>query len=314
MAILKTLAILDDYQKVSLSSADWTEVQKKVKITVFDKYIGNSSELVDTLKKFDIICCMRERTPFPESLLKQLPNLKLLITSGAKNASIDIQAAEKQGVVFRGTQSPGYAASELAWGLLLSLARNIHIENASMRAGGWQTTIGTDLKGQTLGIVGLGRHGSNVARFGHAFGMKVIAWSQNLSQQHCDAHEVEYVDKQQFFEQSDFISVHLKMGQRNTNVIAEQELQWMKPSAYLINTSRGPIVNEKALIKSLKNKKIAGVALDVYDQEPLPKGHAFLNLPNVLMTSHIGFVTKQTYQVFYGGMVENVLDWLQQNE
>ena len=308
------LAILDDYQDVALTMADWSCIQPKVDITVFNKHLGTEEKVIKALQNFDIVCCMRERTPFPSQVLEKLSHLKLLVSSGVKNTSIDTNAAEKLGIEFMGTASPGHAASELAWGLLMSLARNIHIENVNMRQGYWQSTMGTDLKRKTLGILGLGRHGSNMARFGHVFGMKIIAWSQNLNAQLCNELNVEYVDKKSFFENSDFISIHLKMGKRNVGLVGKRELQWMKPSAYLINTSRGPIIDEYSLLNSLKNNEIGGAALDVYDQEPIPISHDLLSLQNVLLTSHIGFVTSQTYEVFYGQMVEKIFAWINGKE
>ncbi len=308
------LAILDDYQNVALTMADWTGIQPKVDITVFNQHLGDEEQVIEALQSFDVICCMRERTPFPSGVLTRLPRLKLLVSSGAKNASIDINAAERLGIEFMGTQSPGHAASELAWGLLMSLARNIHIENSNIRQGKWQSTIGSDLKGQTLGILGLGRHGSNMARFAQAFGMKIIAWSQNLNEQRCHELNVEYVDKKSFFQHADFVSIHLKMGARNVGIVGKQEFHWMKSSAYLINTSRGPIIDECSLIKALKNNEICGAALDVYDEEPIPSNHEFLNIPNVLLTSHVGFVTSQTYAVFYGQMVEKIFTWVNERE
>ena len=308
----RKLAILDDYQKVALDSAEWSELQKLFDVSVFDYHLGDEAQVTETLSNFTVICCMRERTKFPESQLKSLPNLKLLVSSGAKNASIDSKVATEMGIVVCGTQSPGHAASELAWSLLSSLARNIHLENTNIRnADGayWQTTIGSDLKGQTLGIVGLGRHGSNMARFAKAFGMNVMAWSQNLTEQTCETEAVAFVDKNTLFSEADFISVHLKMGKRNIGIIGHEEFSLMKPSSYIINTSRGPIIQEDALVKALEENKIAGAGLDVFDVEPLPRTHPLLKLENALLTSHVGFVTKQTYEVFYKQTVEAVLNW-----
>ena len=304
------IAVLDDYQKVALESADWNKVGQDVDVTVFDYHLGDEASVAKALEDFTVICCMRERTKFPESLIARLPNLKLLITTGAKNASIDMVAAKQHDVIVCGTQSPGHAAAELAWGMIMSLARNIHIEDHATRAGEWQTTIGTDLKGLTFGVLGLGRHGENVTRYAKAFGMKVVAWSQNLTEDRCKELDVELLDKETFFKTADIISVHLKMGQRNIDVISKPEFDVMKPTAILVNTSRGPIINEQAMLSALKDEKIGGIGLDVYDVEPMPKNHPLLTTKNTLLTSHVGFVTKQTYDVFYGQTVDAIVAWL----
>lgn len=304
------LAILDDYQEVAYDHADWSSLSGDCEIQVFNQPFASERAAAEQLSGFSIVCCMRERTPFPASLLGKLPKLQLLITTGAKNASIDLTAASQQGVIVCGTESPGHAAAELAWALLMSLAKNLHIENAMIREGRWQTTIGSDLKNQTLGIVGLGRHGLNVARFAEAFGMQCIAWSQNLTEQLCSDNGVEYVDKETLFRRADFISIHLKMGKRNRQLIGEREFSLMKPSAYIINTSRGPIIDQNALIKALSEVRIAGAGLDVYDIEPLSADHPLLSLDNVLLAPHIGFVTRQTYDVFYSQTVDAVKNWL----
>lgn len=305
------LAILDDYQNVALTSADWSPLQNQCQITVFDHHLGEQHTIVEKLKDFSIICCMRERTPFPKSLINQLPNLKLLVTTGKQNAAIDLEAASECGVIVCGTQSPGHAAAELAWALLMSIAKNLHIENETIRRGEWQTTIGSDLKGQTLGIIGLGRHGENIARFAQAFGMNCIAWSQNLTQQKCEELGVQYVDKKTLLSSADMISIHLKMGQRNRNLIDEEAFALMQPNAILINTSRGPIIDEQAMLNALSEGKLLGVGLDVYDTEPLPKDHPLLTSDRVLLSPHTGYVTKQTYEIFYGQSVEAVSAWLE---
>lgn len=304
------LAILDDYQNVALSSADWSAIASGCDITVFNHVIGDERAVIAALNRYDIICCMRERTAFPAEVLQQLPQLKLLVTTGVKNAAIDFSAAEQCGVLVCGTQSPGHAAAELAWGLIMSLAKNIHLDNKSIREGHWQTRLGTDLKYQTLGILGLGRHGQNVARFAHAFGMRCIAWSQNLTPQQCTDCHVEWVDKDTLFSTSDFITIHLKMGTRNRALVGADEFSCMKSSAYLINTSRGAIVNESAMLKALEHNAIAGVGLDVYEQEPMLPTHPLLALDNALLTPHTGYVTRQTYTVFYEQTVDIVNGWL----
>ena len=305
-----SIAILDDYQQVALKFAKWDQLPSSSNIEVFSQPIKGITALVAQLSKFDIICIMRERTPFTREVLSQLPHLKLLITSGAKNAAIDLQAATDNGVKVCGTRSPGHAASELAWGLIMSLSRHIVAEDQSIRSGLWQTTVGRDLKGQTLGIIGLGRHGSNVARFGQAFGMRVIAWSQNLTKERCEEMSVECVDKETLFQESDIMSIHLKMGQRYRGLIDAEAFSKMKSTAYIVNTSRGPIINERDLISAIKNQQIGGAGLDVYEQEPLPKDHPLMSLPNTVLTSHVGYVTEQTYQVFYSEMVDIISNWL----
>lgn len=308
------IAILDDYQQVALDIADWSTLSDRVELTVFNEHMAETSVVVEALKTFDVICIMRERTPFSREIFEQLPRLKLLITSGAKNAAIDLEAASENDVIVSGTRSPGHAASELAWGLITALSRHIVAEDHSMRTGQWQTTVGRDLKGQTLGIIGLGRHGSNVARFAQAFGMRTIAWSQNLTRQKCQELGVEYVDKQTLLFESDIISIHLKMGQRYRGLIDADALAKMKSTAYLVNTSRGPIINENDLIAALESNEIAGAGLDVYEQEPLPINHPLRSLSNTVLTSHVGYVTEQTYQVFYGEMVQIISNWLEGKE
>ncbi len=307
------IAILDDYQQVALTSADWSSLSSQAEITVFSRHLGDCDHVVQALKEFSVICCMRERTPFPKEVLEQLPYLKLLVTTGAKNAAIDLVAAKENIIVVCGTDSPGHAAAELAWALLMVLAKNIHIENTAVRQSQWQTTMPTDLKNTTLGIIGLGRHGKNMARFAQAFGMRCVAWSQNLTEDTCKEVGVNYVDKETLFSQSDFISIHLKMGKRNRGLITAEELSLMKTSAYLINTSRGPIVDELALINALKNEAIAGAGLDVYDTEPLPDKHPLLSMNNAVLMPHMGYVTRQTYDIFYSQVVETIQAWLDGN-
>ena len=304
------IAVLDDYQNVARQMADWSVLDEAAEITVFNHHLGANTQVVHKLQGFDIVCIMRERTRFPREVLEQLTDLKLLITSGARNAAIDLEAAGDCGIMVCGTASPGHAASELTWGLILALSRHIVAEDNAMRQGLWQTTIGRDLKGQTLGIIGLGRHGSNVAAFAKVFGMRVIAWSQNLSRERCDELGVEWVDKETLLAEADIITIHLKMGSRYRGLVDRQFLAKMKKTAYLVNTSRGPIIKEADLINALNNNEIAGAGLDVYEQEPLAEKHPLRNLPNTVLTSHVGFVTEQTYQVFYGETVKAIQAWL----
>jgi phosphoglycerate dehydrogenase-like enzyme len=304
------IAILDDYQQVALKMADWSRLQADHKITVFHEPFPDEDAVVRALAGFEVVCLMRERTPFPASLIERLPELRLIVTSGSRNAAIDIAAASKRGVLVCGTETPGHSTAELTMGLMLSLARSIHSEAAAMRAGGWQTTIGRDLRGKTLGLIGLGRLGGAVAKFGQAFGMKVIAWSQNLTEQRCQEVGAEKVTKDDLLRRADFVSIHTRLSDRTRGLIGSRELGLMKPTAYLINTSRGPIVDEAALISALNEGRIAGAALDVYAREPLPADHHLRSTPRVLLTPHLGYVTEETYRVFYAGMVQAIEGWL----
>ncbi|MES9969599.1 MAG: D-2-hydroxyacid dehydrogenase family protein [Candidatus Thiodiazotropha sp.] len=308
--MMHRIAILDDYQGVALKYGDWSSLSAWHELVVFRHHLGDEDEVVEELHDFDIICAMRERTPFPRDLLARLPRLKLLVTSGMKNPAIDMAAARELGIIVSGTRSSNQAASELAFALILALARNLTEEDRGMRSGGWQTTLGSDLLGQTLGILGLGRHGANLARFGQAFGMRVIAWSQNLTQARCDELAVDFVDREQLFRSSDFLTIHLKMGQRNRGLVGSTELALMKPSAYIVNTSRGPIIEEEALLQALHRGTIAGAGIDVYDREPLPPDHPLRSAPRTILTPHIGYVTRQTYDLFYSEMQERIEAYL----
>jgi phosphoglycerate dehydrogenase-like enzyme len=305
------LAILDDYQRVALTMADWASLQDAVEITVFDRHLGGEDAVAAALQDFEIVCIMRERTPFPAGLLERLPKLKLLVTSGMRNAAIDLEAAGRLGVTVCGTSAPGHATAELAFGLILALARGLVIQAASLRAGGWQAGLGRDLRGAVLGVIGLGRLGSQVAGFGKAFGMDVIAWSQNLTEARAAEVGVRRVTKEELFSSADFVSIHLQLSDRTRGLVGARELALMKPDAYLVNTSRGPIVDERALIEALEQGRIGGAALDVYDIEPLPPDHRLLRAPNLLLTPHIGYVTRETYRVFYQGMADVVRAFLE---
>ncbi len=305
------VAILDDYQQVSQNYADFASLSDACEITVFDQYLGESDDdVVTALENFDVIACMRERTPFNRARIERLKHLKLLVTTGKRNASIDLDAASDHGVMVCGTAAPGHAASELAWALTLGLQRQLVAEHVSVQTGLWQTTVGRDCHGLTMGILGLGRHGSNVARFAKAFNMNVIAWSTNLDQARCDECSVQYVDKETLFKESDVLSIHLAMGRRNRSLVGAAELALMKSDALLINTSRGPIVDEAALLNALQSGSIGGAGLDVFDQEPLPLDHPLRKCPNTLLTSHVGYVTEQTYQIFYDGTLKAIQGWL----
>jgi phosphoglycerate dehydrogenase-like enzyme len=303
------LAILDDYQGIALSLADWAPLRDRVNITVFDQALG--ADAAAKLAPFDIVCMMRERTPFPASLFAALPKLKFMTLTGARSPSLDLEAASARGIV---VSSTGYGSQqstvELAWSLILASARHIPTETAAMRAGAWQTTVGRVVDGQVLGLLGLGRLGSKVAAIGKAFGMDVQAWSQNLTAEKAEAAGVRLVDKQTLFRTSDWISIHLVLSDRSRGLVGAPELALMKPDAWLVNTSRGPIIDEAALLSVLNAGTIGGAALDVYDQEPLPADHPLRRAPRTVLTPHLGFVTEDTYRVFYRDTVEDIAAWL----
>jgi phosphoglycerate dehydrogenase-like enzyme len=304
-------AVLDDYQNVALKMADWSKVTGDVDVTVFNERLGDEAAVARALQGFGIVCVMRERTPFPRSLIEKLPDLKLIVTTGLKNAAIDVAAAKERGITVCGTEGAKHPTAELAIGLMIDLARSISVENARMKAGeAWQATVGADLYGHTLGVIGLGNLGQRVAKVGQAFGMNVIAWSQNLTPERCKEHGVGYATKADLFQQSDFISIHVVLSDRSRGLVGKTDLAMMKPSAYLINTSRGPIIDEAALVAALQNQTIAGAGLDVFGVEPLPRDHVLRTLPNVVLTPHLGYVTQDGYRIFYGGTVEAVRAWL----
>jgi phosphoglycerate dehydrogenase-like enzyme len=304
------IALLDDYQAVALESADWSALEGRAELVVFNDHVIDEDEVAARLADFDVVVAMRERTPFPASLLTRLSRLRLLVTTGAKNASIDVAAARELGIAVSGTSGSSAATPELIWGLILALVRNIPADDATVRAGGWQTRIGIELGGSTLGLLGLGRLGQVIARYARAFDMKVLAWSQNLTAETAAEHGAELVDKRALFERSDLVSVHLKLSDRSRGLVGAQELAWLGPKSYLVNTSRGPIVDEAALIAALESGTIAGAGLDVFDQEPLPAGHPLRSAPNTVLTPHIGFVSRQAYRGFYGDVVEDIVRWL----
>ncbi len=305
------LALLDDYQGVALDAGPWATLGDAVDITVFRDHVADEDALAGRLAPFDAIVAMRERTPFPRSLLARLPRLRLLVTTGMGNAAIDMDAAREQGVVVSGTGGISGSTTELTWGLILALARSIPREDHAMHHGGWQQTVGRDLAGATLGIVGLGRLGSAVARVGQAFGMAPLAWSQNLDPERAARLGVEpAATLDELLERADVVTVHQRLSDRTTGLIGAAELARMKPDALLVNTSRGPIVDERALVEALREGRIGGAALDVFDVEPLPPDHPLRALPNVLLTPHLGYVTRGTYAVFFNEAVEDVAAWL----
>jgi phosphoglycerate dehydrogenase-like enzyme len=304
-------AILDDYQSVALEMADWSDVAGDIDIKVFNRYLGSADNVVSALQGFAIICAMRERTPFPRAVIERLPDLKLLITTGMRNASIDLGAAEDHGVVVCGTESFGNGTVAIATGLMIDLARRISYENARLKAGApWQTTIGFDLEGMTLALLGLGRLGSRMAEVGRAFKMNIVAWSENLTAERCRAAGTEHVGRDELFRRADFLSVHLQLSERTRGLVGARELGLMKPTTFLINTSRGPIVEEAALLAALHEKRIAGAGFDVFEIEPLPIDHPLRTLDNVVLTPHLGYVTAQNYRTFFTGMVEDIRAFL----
>jgi len=304
------VALLDDYQGVALGMADWKSLPTGTEVVVFKDHLADENALSARLADFDIIMALRERTPFPRTLLERLPKLKLLITAGMRNASIDMKAAAERGVLVCGTSGLPYPTAELAWGLILSLVRRIPAEDRATREGRWQTSLGLGLNGKTLGVLGLGTLGSRVARVGRALEMKVLAWSQNLTAERAAAEDAMLVAKDDLLARSDFVSIHLVLSERTRGLVGARELGLMKRSAYLVNTSRGPIVDEAALIRALGDGTIAGAGLDVFDEEPLPRDHPFRRLPNIVITPHLGYVTEETYRIFYGQAVEDIKAYL----
>ena len=305
------VAILDDYQGVALEMADWSVLPPDCNVQVFRDHLSDREALVERLKDFEVVTCMRERTPFRRDLLERLPNLRLLVTTGMRNAAIDLQAATDLGVLVCGTAGgPDAPPAELTWGLILALVRHIPHEDAATRAGHWGTTVGMSLEHKVLGVLGLGRLGAKVARVGVAFGMSVIAWSQNLTAEKAAQCGATLVTKDELFARSDILSIHVQLSSRTRGLVGARELGLMKPSAYLINTARSPIVDEAALVQALQAHTIAGAGLDVFDEEPLPPGHPFTVLDNTLLAPHMGYVTKDQYEVRYRETVENVAAYL----
>jgi phosphoglycerate dehydrogenase-like enzyme len=307
------VAILDDYQNVALQLADWSAVRRHAEITVFNDHLADPAAVVARLRPFDAVCVMRERTPLTREILQQLPNLKLIASTGPRNASINSQTATDLGI---GVTATGYDSTptiEFTWSLILASIRGIDREAASLKAGGWQTGLGANLRGKSLGVAGLGNIGSEVARIGLAFGMKVIAWSQNLTEEKASAAGATLVDKQTLFREADIVTVHLVLSSRTKGLIGAPEFALMKPTARLVNTSRAPIVDEVALIEALQARRIAGAAVDVFEIEPLPAGHPFRKLDNVLATPHIGYVTEDLYRTFYSDAAANIAIWIEAN-
>ena len=298
------IAILDDYQNVALTFADWTSLGAEIE--VLTSHIDDQDELVRRLAGAEVVVAMRERTRFPAELFARLPELKLLVSTGARNAAIDLKAAAEHGVTVCGTGYFSAPTAEHTWALILAAVRNLAVELPGMRTGAWQSTVGTTLAGRTLGLLGLGRLGLRVAKVGQAFGMGTIAWSQNLTPERAAEHGVTAVSKEDLFRHADVLSVHLVLSRRTRGLVGAAELGLMKPDALLVNTSRGPIIDETALLNALRDKKIGGAALDVYDVEPLPADHPVRSLDNVTLTPHLGYVTRETYEIFYRDAVEDI--------
>jgi D-3-phosphoglycerate dehydrogenase len=304
-------AVLDDYQNVALTFADWSPITRDVEVKVFDKPFANQAEVIKALQGFAIIVGMRERTPFPRKVIEALPDLKLLITTGARNNSFDVKACSERGITVCGTGVVGSPTTGIAFGLMLELTRRVGFENARLKAGApWQVTIGRDLEGLTLGILGLGKLGQRSTTVGKAFGMKTIAWSQNLTPEKAQAGGAELVTKEDLFRSADVVTIHLVLSDRSRGLVGAKELGLMKKTSYLVNTSRGPIVDEKALIAILQSKSIAAAGLDVFDVEPLPLDHPFRKMDNVVITPHLGYVSEQNYRKYFPDIVEDIRAWL----
>ena len=307
------VAILDDYQNVTHHFANWETLSDKIELMVFNEYIGDDTHLSEKLFDYDVLCLMRERTPLPEELINKLPNLKLVITSGMWNASVDQEALNKRNIIFCGTDTKIHSTAELAWALIMNSWRGLQTEIQNMQDGKWQTTIGRGLKGNTLGIFGLGKQGKQVAHFGKAFGMRVIAWSHNLKKDDCKKVGVEYVSSEDLIKMSDILTIHTRLSDRTIGYIDKNKLRFMKKDSVLINTSRGPIIKEKDLIDALNNNIISFAALDVYDVEPLPRDHILRRTKNLILTPHIGYVSEEAYEKFFGGYLKAIEAFINKN-
>jgi phosphoglycerate dehydrogenase-like enzyme len=305
------IAVLDDYQGVALKMADWSALTARAQVDIYKDHLADPDAVAKRLQPYDIVCVMRERTPLRREIIERLPNLKLIASTGPRNASIDLESAAARGIQVVHTGYFGSPTVELTWALILASARHVVAEANAVRGGGWQHTIGDDLAGKSLGVIGLGNLGAKIAKVGQAFGMQVIAWSQNLTAEKASLAGATLVTKEVLLRQSDIVSIHLVLSERTRGLIGAHELNLMKPTARLVNTSRGPIVVESALIAALKERRIAGAAIDVYDTEPLPPQHPYRNLDNLLATPHIGYVSRELYECFYRDTVSNILRWLE---
>jgi phosphoglycerate dehydrogenase-like enzyme len=308
--MIPRVAILDDYQHVALANGDWSRLHGRADVTVFDDHLTDHDALVARLEPFAAVVLMRERTPFPRALIERLPNLKLITTSGMWNAAVDLVACEERGITVSGTQTGGGGTVQVTWALILALAQQITTVDRDIREGRWQTGLGIELTGKTLGLIGLGRVGAGVAKAAAGFGMNVIAWSPNLTSKRAAACGATRVERDELLSRADFVSLHVVLSPRSRGMLGARELALMKPSAYLVNTSRGPLVDEAALIETLEAKRIAGAGLDVFDIEPLPLDHPLRRLPNTVLTPHIGYASRESYAVFYRQMLEDIEAWL----
>jgi len=300
------VAILDDYQNVTHHFANWEKLSEKIELKIFNEYIGDDPNLSEKLSDYDVLCLMRERTPLPRFLINKLPNLKLVITSGMWNASIDAETLKEKNIIYCGTETKIHSTAELAWALIMNSWRGLQTEIQNMKDGNWQTTIGRGLKGNTLGIFGLGKQGLQVANYAKAFGMRVIAWSHNLKQEDCEKVGVEYVKSDDLFKMSDILTIHTRLSDRTRGYIDKDNLKLMKKNSVIVNTSRGPIIKEKDLIDALNSDIISFAALDVYEQEPLPRDHILRNTKNLILTPHIGYVSEEAYEKFFNGYLQAI--------
>lgn len=300
------VAILDDYQNVTHHFANWEKLSEKIQLKIFNEYIGDDPNLSEKLSDYDILCLMRERTPLPGTLINKLPNLKLVITSGMWNASVDSKTLKEKNIVYCGTETKIHSTAELAWALIMNSWRGLQTEIQNMKDGNWQTTIGRGLKGNTLGIFGLGKQGLQVANYAKAFGMKVIAWSHNLKKEDCEKVGIEYVKSDDLFKMSDILTVHTRLSDRTIGYIDKKKINLMKRGSVIVNTSRGPIIKEQDIIDALNNDVISCAALDVYDQEPLPRDHILRKTKNLILTPHIGYVSEEAYEKFFNGYMHAI--------
>ena len=307
------VAILDDYQNVTHHFADWVKLSEKIELKVFNKYIGNDPNLSEKLFDYDILCLMRERTPLPGILINKLSNLKLVITSGMWNASVDTEALKEKNIIYCGTETKIHSTAELAWALIMNSWRGLQTEIQNMKDGNWQTTIGRGLKGNVLGIFGLGKQGLQVANYAKAFGMRVVAWSHNLKKEDCKKVDVEYVSNTDLFKVSDILTIHTRLSDRTRGYVNKDNLKLMKKNSVIVNTSRGPIIKEDDLIDALNNDVISFAALDVYDQEPLPRDHILRSTKNLILTPHIGYVSEEAYEKFFNGYLKAIEAFINKN-
>ena len=307
------VAVLDDYQNVAHHFANWKKLSEKIELKIFNEFIGGNTNLSKKLLDYDILCLMRERTALPGTLINKLPNLKLVITSGMWNASVDSKTLKKKNIMYCGTETKIHSTAELAWALIMNSWRGLQTEIENMKDGNWQTTIGRGLKGNTLGIFGLGKQGLQVANYAKAFGMKVIAWSHNLKQEDCEKVGVEYVNSNDLFKISDILTIHTRLSARTRGYVDRNNLKLMKKRSVLVNTSRGPIINEQDLIDAINNNVISCAALDVYDQEPLPKNHILRKTKNLILTPHIGYVSEEAYEKFFNGYLKAIEAFINKN-